>query len=167
MADISHKLNKPNLQLWGSWENIYNMQEIIFFAAIKIMIKNLDVNFKIWQYVVFQNSLRGYTAWKFEEQWSRAVVLKSGCNWNHLGRLKDGDAGLHSRPIMSKKLSVCTVISLTKRSALREWVLLKNSLSTARLKTTCSFVPCLSGLAQSKPLSLPHSRAVSLTHTHI
>ena len=56
MADISHKLNKPNLQLWGSWENIHNMQEIIFFAAIKIMIKNLDVNFKIWEYVVSQNS---------------------------------------------------------------------------------------------------------------
>lgn len=54
MADISHKLNKPNLQLWGSRENIYNMQEIIFFAAIKIMIKNLDVNLKIWEYVVFK-----------------------------------------------------------------------------------------------------------------
>ena len=92
MADISHKLNKPNLQLWGSWENIHNMQEIIFFAAIKITIKNLDVNFKIWEYVVSQNSLRGYTAWKFEEHLSRAVVLESSCNWNHLGRLKDGDA---------------------------------------------------------------------------
>lgn len=68
------------------------MQEIIFFAAIKITKKNLDVNFKIWEYVVSQNSLRGYTAWKFEEHLSRAVVLKSSCNWNHLGRLKDGDA---------------------------------------------------------------------------
>lgn len=36
MADISHKLNKPNLQPWGSGENIYNMQEIIFLQLLKL-----------------------------------------------------------------------------------------------------------------------------------